>query len=38
MLHAVDQNDLIVFQDLMDDAIVAAPRAGDRVLPHDEQT
>ena len=26
MLHAVDQNDLIVCEDLIDDAIVAAPR------------
>jgi hypothetical protein len=26
MLHAVAQNDLIVFQDLIDDVIVAAPR------------
>ncbi len=26
MLHAVDQNDLLVFEDLVDDAVVTAPR------------
>ena len=26
MLHTVDQNDLVIFEDLVDDAIVATPR------------
>ena len=37
MLHSVDQNDLVIFEDLVDDAVVATPRRPETLEFSDER-